>query len=147
MLRQAECCMQEAPAKMLIKWGADPDIYDNDGVSPKQIARFNPRILACIHSRQVTNRIAVGEPFWLFALLRHALRDAVMDPVCCLQRCFTPVAVCKTQAGHVHPKSMHQLGLHHQGALQLSLPLCRCPYSCQHLTLVYSTPAEGFLTA
>lgn len=72
--------MQEAPAKLLIKWGADPDIYDNDGVSPKQVARFNPRILARIHSRQVTNRIAVGEPFWLFAgyIKRRCYRSCLL---------------------------------------------------------------------
>ena len=46
--------MQEKACETLLGWGANPDQPDNDGVTPKKIARFNPHILASIHKQQVS---------------------------------------------------------------------------------------------
>lgn len=47
-------CMQEAACLKLLEWGADADLPDNDGVTCKQISRYNPRILAGIHQKQAS---------------------------------------------------------------------------------------------
>ena len=45
---------QEEATDMLLGWGADPEVKDNDGVTPKSISRFNPRIMASISTLQVS---------------------------------------------------------------------------------------------
>ena len=38
---------------LLLKWGADPEVRDNDGVTPKSVARWHPQMLASMHQQQV----------------------------------------------------------------------------------------------
>ena len=49
----ATACWQDEAVELLLKWGADPDLKDNDGVTAKQLARFHPHMLAGMHQQQV----------------------------------------------------------------------------------------------
>lgn len=45
--------MQDAAVSLLLKWGADCKLQDNDGVTPLDTARHFPEILAAMHQKQV----------------------------------------------------------------------------------------------
>ena len=38
---------------LLLEWGADPDLKDNDGICARQLARFHPRMLASMDKKEV----------------------------------------------------------------------------------------------
>ena len=45
--------MQEDAVDLLLKWGADPDLRDNDGICARQLARLHPKMLASMDRKQV----------------------------------------------------------------------------------------------
>lgn len=59
--------------KLLLKWGADPNIIDNDGVSAMMKARELSNMLALIHRHQV-----IGAYMKLLSHCVNMLLDAAM---------------------------------------------------------------------
>jgi len=58
----ATACWQDEAVELLLKWGADPDLKDNDGVTAKQLARFHPHMLAGMHQQQVQPNLNLCRP-------------------------------------------------------------------------------------
>ncbi|KAL3140515.1 hypothetical protein ABBQ32_005097 [Trebouxia sp. C0010 RCD-2024] len=59
VLMAAVMAAEDAAVSLLLKWGADCKLQDNDGVTPLDTARHFPEILAAMHQKQGTH--AEGE--------------------------------------------------------------------------------------
>lgn len=42
---------------LLLKYGANPDLKDNDGVDARKLARFHPRMLASMDAKEVLTSV------------------------------------------------------------------------------------------
>ncbi|KAL0052246.1 hypothetical protein WJX82_010627 [Trebouxia sp. C0006] len=61
VLMSAVMASEDKAVELLLKWGADPDLKDNDGVTAKQLARFHPHMLAGMHQQQGTHAEAAQQ--------------------------------------------------------------------------------------
>ena len=52
---------QDEAVDLLLNCGANPDLVDNDGCTPKLMARFHPHMLASMHQQQVQFQIALWQ--------------------------------------------------------------------------------------
>lgn len=52
---------QDEAVDLLLNSGANPDLVDNDGCTPKQMARFHPHMLASMHQQQVQFQMALWQ--------------------------------------------------------------------------------------
>lgn len=59
----AHADMQDEAVSLLLKWGADCKLQDNDGVTPLDTARHFPEILAAMHQKQVLLSSYVTAPY------------------------------------------------------------------------------------
>ena len=65
MASTTDADMQDEAVNLLLKWGADFTLKDNDGVTPLDTARHFPEILAAMHQKQVLVSSYVTAPLAL----------------------------------------------------------------------------------
>ena len=77
---------QDEAVDLLLNSGANPDLVDNDGCTPKQMARFHPHMLASMHQQQVQLHMA-PDGSSSTATNRHCFQIQLM-PSSCMQICI-----------------------------------------------------------